>query len=68
MYKKIISNPITGKLFLKTNIKNIPLVIDNFFPKHVKNTRNTQSEIFKKISKTYENITDEEYFVKYYQN
>jgi hypothetical protein len=68
MNKKILSNPITGKIIFKTNMKNISLVIDNFFPKIIKNTRTTQSEIFKKISKTYENITDEEYFVKIRSN
>jgi len=62
MYKSFLTNPISGKIIEKTNIKMISLITQNYFFKLDLNKHKKRPILFKRKA----NITDEEYFKKYY--
>ena len=57
MFKKLLTNPVTGKIIQKTNTESLSIIINDFYPK-LKKPR----KVIKKPKMIIENITDDEYF------
>ena len=61
MSKKLITNPITGKFIKKSGEKVINNIMQNFGGNYV-----SKKNLVNKVKPKLPNITDEEFFEKYY--
>ena len=62
MYKKILSNPISGKFIKNSKISMLSKITNNYLIKPT----NSKNKILKQKPSNQINVTDKEYFEKYY--